>query len=65
MQASPSATPPAWALLQARTEAERQGVTLHLAHPTHPVARVLEITGADQVFPVDQEDPAVPRTRAG
>ncbi|MFE3113410.1 STAS domain-containing protein [Kitasatospora indigofera] len=41
------------ALLLARTETDRQGVTLHLGHPTHAVARVLEITGADQLIPVD------------
>ncbi|MCX5215830.1 STAS domain-containing protein [Kitasatospora sp. NBC_00240] len=42
------------ALLLARTEAGRQGVTLHLAHPTHAVARVLEITGTDRMIPVDR-----------
>ncbi|MET9618904.1 STAS domain-containing protein [Kitasatospora indigofera] len=41
------------ALLLARTEAERQGVTLHLARLTHAVTRVLKITGTDKVFPVD------------
>ncbi|GHH82081.1 anti-sigma factor antagonist [Kitasatospora indigofera] len=47
------------ALLQARIDAERQGTVVHLARPTPAVARVLEITGADQVFPVDPGPPAV------
>ncbi|MFF1875082.1 STAS domain-containing protein [Kitasatospora herbaricolor] len=52
-------------LLQARTDAERQGTVVHLARPTPAVARVLEITGADQLFPVDPDLPAVvPDTHA-
>ncbi|WP_329611643.1 STAS domain-containing protein [Kitasatospora herbaricolor] len=39
------------ALLRARIETGRQGLTLHLARPAHAVARLLEITGADKVFP--------------
>lgn len=46
------------ALLLARTEAARAGTTLHLARPSHTVARVLEITGADQGFPIDPNVPA-------
>ncbi|GHH81982.1 anti-sigma factor antagonist [Kitasatospora indigofera] len=53
-------------LLQARLDAERQDTAFHLARPTDIVARVLEITGTDQVFPVDQVVPAVvPRHGAG
>ncbi|MFC9331866.1 STAS domain-containing protein [Kitasatospora sp. NPDC057015] len=53
-------------LLQSRIYAERQRTAVHLARPTHIVARVLEITGADQVFPIDSEVPApAPRTGAG
>ena len=54
------------ALLRARTEAEHQGVTFHLARPTDIVARLLEITGTDQVLSIDQDVPAtVPHTPAG
>ncbi|MFD9597130.1 STAS domain-containing protein [Kitasatospora sp. NPDC059973] len=49
------------ALPRARIEAERQGTTLHLARPSASVARILELTGADHVFPVD---PHVPAPRA-
>ncbi|MEU9133076.1 STAS domain-containing protein [Kitasatospora sp. NPDC048540] len=52
------------ALLQARIESQGLGVALHLARPTHTVARVLEITGADKVFSV-RNDPTVPHSRAG
>lgn len=30
----------------------------------HTVAWVLEITGTDKLLPIDQDDPAVPSTRA-
>ncbi|MFD0260075.1 STAS domain-containing protein [Kitasatospora indigofera] len=53
------------ALLQARIDAQGQGSVLRLARPTPAVARLLEITGADQVFPVDPDVPAtVPDTHA-
>ncbi|MGW6917342.1 STAS domain-containing protein [Kitasatospora sp. NPDC054939] len=42
------------ALLLARTEADRQGVTLYLAHPIQAVTRVLEITGIDRTIPVER-----------
>ena len=45
-------------LLQARIDAERRGTALHLARPTRIVARILEVTGTDQVIPVDRGDPA-------
>ncbi|MFE2914376.1 STAS domain-containing protein [Kitasatospora indigofera] len=41
------------ALLLARTEADRQGVTLYLANPTQARTRVLEITGIDRTIPVE------------
>lgn len=44
-------------LLLAQIEAARAGTTIHLARATGAVARVLEITGADQVFPVDPDVP--------
>ncbi|WP_329493011.1 STAS domain-containing protein [Kitasatospora herbaricolor] len=53
------------ALLGARIETGRQGLTLDLARPAHAVARLLEITGADKVFPIDPGIPFVPKTRAG
>jgi anti-anti-sigma factor len=40
------------ALLRLRLDAQGRGVPVHLAAVTDRVARVLEITGADQVFPV-------------
>ncbi|MER6400834.1 STAS domain-containing protein [Kitasatospora sp. NPDC001603] len=45
------------ALLIARIEAARQGTVVRLARPSHAVARMLEITGADQVFPIEQDVP--------
>ena len=45
-------------LLRARDDAAHQGAALHLAHPTRIVARLLEITGADQVFTIDPDLPA-------
>ncbi|MFD7982498.1 STAS domain-containing protein [Kitasatospora indigofera] len=48
------------ALLRARTETERAGVKLSLAHPTNAVVRLLEITGADHVLTVDPDERAVP-----
>ncbi|MFC8452574.1 STAS domain-containing protein [Kitasatospora sp. NPDC057223] len=45
-------------LLRARTDAARQGTALHLTRPAHIVARMLEITGTDQVFTIDQDVPA-------
>ncbi|MFE4600114.1 STAS domain-containing protein [Kitasatospora indigofera] len=53
------------ALLLARMAAERAGRTLHLARPSHAVARLLKITGADKVFPVDLDRAPVPHPRAG
>ncbi|MFC9331731.1 STAS domain-containing protein [Kitasatospora sp. NPDC057015] len=47
------------ALLQARIDAEGQGTVIHLARPASAVARLLEITGADQVFPIDPDVPAI------
>ncbi|MFC8450165.1 STAS domain-containing protein [Kitasatospora sp. NPDC057223] len=52
-------------LLQARIEAARHGTVIHLARPAHAVSRLLEMTGAAQLFPVVQEIPALPHTRAG
>ncbi|MFC8453833.1 STAS domain-containing protein [Kitasatospora sp. NPDC057223] len=55
-------------LLRTRLEAARQGTELHLARPTQVVLRILEITGADQVFTIDQDVPAacaVPPARPG
>ena len=46
------------ALLIARREAHRQGTAVHLARPSHAVTRLLEITGADKVFTVDEHVPA-------
>ncbi|MEU6973046.1 STAS domain-containing protein [Kitasatospora aureofaciens] len=46
------------ALLLTRIQADRQGTVVHLAKPSERVARLLEITGADQVFPVDPDVPA-------
>ncbi|MFC8454108.1 STAS domain-containing protein [Kitasatospora sp. NPDC057223] len=46
------------ALLRARADAIQQGTALHLTRPTHIVARMLEITGTDQVFTIDQHVPA-------
>ncbi|WP_371484751.1 hypothetical protein [Kitasatospora sp. NBC_00315] len=40
------------------------GAVLHLARPTRIVARMREITGADHVFPVDQDDPGAASPRA-
>ncbi|GHH80519.1 anti-sigma factor antagonist [Kitasatospora indigofera] len=53
------------ALLQTRLDAERQETAVHLARPTDIVTRVLEITGAAQLFPVDPDIPAGPHTGAG
>ncbi|MER8188181.1 STAS domain-containing protein [Kitasatospora sp. NPDC094015] len=44
-------------LLRLRIEAARHGTAVHLARPSRPVARVLKITGADRVFPVDSDVP--------
>ncbi|MFF1868788.1 STAS domain-containing protein [Kitasatospora herbaricolor] len=53
-------------LLQARRNAERQDMVLRLARPSDIVTRLLEMTGVDQVFPVDSDVPdVVPHTRAG
>ncbi|MFF1874803.1 STAS domain-containing protein [Kitasatospora herbaricolor] len=52
------------ALLRARIETERSGVAFHLARPTHAVARLLEITGADHVLIVERHEPAVPHPHA-
>ncbi|WP_043478046.1 STAS domain-containing protein [Kitasatospora sp. MBT66] len=51
------------ALLLARIEAARAGTTVHLARPSHIVARLLEITGTDQVFPIDPDVPAARSAR--
>ncbi|WP_269854492.1 STAS domain-containing protein [Streptomyces sp. RPT161] len=40
------------ALLRLRLDAQGRGVPVHLAALTDRVARLLEITGADQIFPV-------------
>ncbi|MFF9646707.1 STAS domain-containing protein [Kitasatospora aureofaciens] len=45
------------ALLPARIQAARQGTVVHLARPSDQVARLLELTGCDQVFPVDLDVP--------
>ncbi|MFE3109709.1 STAS domain-containing protein [Kitasatospora indigofera] len=45
-------------LVQARRDAECQDTVVHLARPSDIVARVLEITGVDQIFPVDKDVPA-------
>ncbi|MFD0264889.1 STAS domain-containing protein [Kitasatospora indigofera] len=53
-------------LLQARREAERQDTVIRLARPSDIVTRLLEMTGVDQLFPVDRVVPAVlPPGRAG
>ncbi|WP_329501521.1 STAS domain-containing protein [Kitasatospora herbaricolor] len=52
------------ALLRARIETERSGVTFHLARPTHAVARLLEITGADHVLIIERHEDAVPHPHA-
>ncbi|MFE2729476.1 STAS domain-containing protein [Kitasatospora sp. NPDC059327] len=46
------------ALLLARAEAARADTTVHLARLTPSAARLLETTGADQVFPIDPDVPA-------
>ncbi|MER6302038.1 STAS domain-containing protein [Kitasatospora sp. NPDC001539] len=46
------------ALLLARIQARRQGTVIHLVHPSQQVARLLDITGCDQVFPVDPDVPS-------
>ena len=49
------------ALLHARRDAERTGAVVRLARLPHRVARILEITGADQVFAAAPDIPgAVP-----
>lgn len=53
------------ALLMARLDAERQDTVVRLARPTHIVARVLEISGADKVFRVDPDLPTGTDTPAG
>ncbi len=45
------------AMLLARREAQHAGTVLHLAAPSGTVARVLELTGVDQVFPIDRTSP--------
>ncbi|MDF3293531.1 STAS domain-containing protein [Streptomyces silvisoli] len=40
------------ALLRLRLDAQGRGVPVHLAALTDRVARLLEITGADRIFPV-------------
>lgn len=40
------------ALLRLRLDAEAFGILVHLCAPPQIVARVLEITGADTVFPI-------------
>ncbi|MFD0264894.1 STAS domain-containing protein [Kitasatospora indigofera] len=52
-------------LLQIRLDAERQGTVVHLARPTHIVTRVLEMTRADLLFPLDPDVPAVRETGGG
>ncbi|MFJ9775749.1 STAS domain-containing protein [Kitasatospora sp. NPDC101157] len=46
------------ALLLTRIQADRQGTVVHLVQPSERVARLLEVTGADRVFPVDPDIPA-------
>ncbi|WP_371476613.1 STAS domain-containing protein [Kitasatospora sp. NBC_00315] len=46
------------ALLRARIEAERRGAAVRLARPSRTLVRLLQITGADRVFPVDHDVPA-------
>lgn len=46
------------ALLLARIQAHRQGTVIHLARPSHQVARLLDITGCDQAFPIDPDAPS-------
>ncbi|MFE2916941.1 STAS domain-containing protein [Kitasatospora indigofera] len=53
------------ALLQIRLDAERQGTVVHLGRPTHIVTRVLEMTRADLLFPLDPDVPAVRETGGG
>lgn len=45
------------AMLLAHRQAQRTGTQLRLASPGGIVARMLELTGADQVFPVDRRPP--------
>ncbi|MFD0264891.1 hypothetical protein ACFVH7_42290 [Kitasatospora indigofera] len=47
--------------MQARLDAERQDTVIRLARPTDIVTLVLEITGTDQVLPVDSDVPPPPR----
>ncbi|WP_329611641.1 STAS domain-containing protein [Kitasatospora herbaricolor] len=52
------------ALLRARIETERSGVTFHLARPTHAMARLLELTGADHVLTVERHEHTAPHPQA-
>ncbi|WP_255369498.1 STAS domain-containing protein [Kitasatospora sp. MBT63] len=47
-------------LLRGRIEAERLGAAVHLARPTANVARLLQLTGTDQLFPVEPAGLSVP-----
>ncbi len=52
------------ALLRARIATAWAGLTLHLARPAHAVAKLLKLTGADGLFPVDRDVPALPYPHA-
>ncbi|MGW6855648.1 STAS domain-containing protein [Streptomyces xanthophaeus] len=43
------------ALLSARRAAQENGITIRLAAPNHQLLRLLDMTGALPLFPVDQD----------
>ncbi|MFE3114200.1 STAS domain-containing protein [Kitasatospora indigofera] len=51
------------ALWRARTQTGRAGTSLHLVRPASAVADLLEITGADRVFTIDNDKPDIPDPR--
>ncbi|WP_404961674.1 STAS domain-containing protein [Streptomyces sp. 147326] len=53
------------ALLTARRAAQETGTVIRLAAPNHQLQRLLEMTGALPLFPVDQDPPNGDRSPKG
>ncbi|MGW4688058.1 STAS domain-containing protein [Streptomyces sp. NPDC004244] len=53
------------ALLAARQEAAKANVEIHLANPAPQFQRLLQISGADSLFPKEDDPPACARPTAG
>ncbi|MFD4868063.1 STAS domain-containing protein [Streptomyces sp. NPDC058412] len=53
------------ALLTARRAAQETGTVIRLAAPNHQLRRLLEMTGALPLFPVDHDPPTADRSSKG